>query len=116
MNKKRFAPYNTKPKKKTEVKIGRPWQLEVNDVTSLIKTLVEIQNDPDAIDKECEVSLILMVDRFLRKKLVPPPPPTTDDDYNDYDYNYGRMDSGDDDKKYCISIFSKNCTNWCVDA
>ena len=103
LNKRRFAPYNTKPKKKTEVKIGRPWQLEVNDVTSLIKTLVEIQNDPDAIDKECEVSLILMVDRFLRKKLVPPPPPTTDDDYYDYDDNMGRMDSGDDnddDKKY----------------
>ena len=36
----------------------------------LLKKLHEIRYDPDAIAKECEVSLILMVDRFLRKKLV----------------------------------------------
>ena len=70
LDKKRLAPYNSKPKKKTEVKIGRPWKLSVDYVVPLLKKLHEIRYDPDAIAKECEVSLILMVDRFLRKKLV----------------------------------------------
>ncbi len=83
LNKKRFAPYNTKPKKKTEIKIGRPWKLNVDDVMPLLKNLITIQNNPDAIDKECEVSLILMVDRFLRKKLVSPI--DDDEDGNDKD-------------------------------